>query len=434
MAMHNQKANQDFERARARGFWRRVITRLRRQENNLLPFDEVRARLPIRGQHYLGYRQVPVEKIVGSMGRYLDFDRAFLPTQNRTKERWVSIDKAHYAEVQLPPVELYKIGEAYFVRDGNHRVSVARERGQDFVDAYVTEIDIPVFLDASTTLDDLELKKEHAEFLLHTDLASTRPLAQIQTTLAGLYERFMEHILLHRWYLGEQQGREVALAEAAASWYDRVYQPLVQLIHESGLLQDLPGTTEADLYLWIMTFEGYLRHSHQEDRQGDETARMAAVQALVRNYPLPAVKKLVSFTARSDRIDALLLQQERAIFLEETQLNELIPGHKVHITMPGRYGRLSEHIAVHRWYLGEQRQAQVSYAEAVVSWYSQVYQPLVEIITEQDILSVFPERTETDLYLWVIEHQGYLQEFIGGDVPLEQAAEELVERKRPKKK
>jgi hypothetical protein len=108
---------------------------LTKGENELLPYDEVRKHLPIRGQHDIGLQQVPISQIVGSLGRYRDFDRAFLPLQKRTKDRWVSIDKAQYEEVGLPPIETYKIGEVYFVKDGNHRVSVARERGQDFVDA-----------------------------------------------------------------------------------------------------------------------------------------------------------------------------------------------------------------------------------------------------------------------------------------------------------
>ena len=82
----------------------------------------------------------------GVLGRYRDFDRAFLPIQTRTKARWISVDRAHYEEIILPPVELYQIGEVYFVRDGNHRVSVARERGQTYIDAFVTEIDTPVLL------------------------------------------------------------------------------------------------------------------------------------------------------------------------------------------------------------------------------------------------------------------------------------------------
>ena len=120
-----QLANSDFERAVSRGFWRQILNWFKGTDNQLLPFDEVRARLPMYGQHYVGMRQVEVNKIVGSFGRYRDFDRVFLPLQRKTKDRWVSIDKAHYKQIPLPPVELYKIGDIYFVKDGNHRVSVA---------------------------------------------------------------------------------------------------------------------------------------------------------------------------------------------------------------------------------------------------------------------------------------------------------------------
>jgi uncharacterized ParB-like nuclease family protein len=207
-------AQDDFERAYRRGFWRKLSSWLTGQPNDLLPFDAVREHIPIQGQRFVGLQQVPLEQIVGSLGRYRDFDRAFLPRQARTRGRWVSIDSAQYDAVILPPVDLYKIGEIYFVRDGNHRVSVARERGQEFIDANVVEIDVPIHLTADTQLDDLALKAEHLRFLEQTRLDEIRPLADIQLTLAGEYERLLEHISVHRWYLGEGRGSEVPYAEA----------------------------------------------------------------------------------------------------------------------------------------------------------------------------------------------------------------------------
>ena len=158
-------AEQDFERAVRKSFWRKILTRFRGETNELLPYDDVREKIQIQGQRYIGLREVPVDLIVGSVGRYRDFDRQFLPVQRRTRGRWVNIDKAHYEQIPLPPVELYKVGEIYFVKDGNHRVSVARERGQDYVDAYITEIDLPVILTPDMSLADLDLKKEKAEFM-----------------------------------------------------------------------------------------------------------------------------------------------------------------------------------------------------------------------------------------------------------------------------
>ena len=140
----NQLALQDFEYAKYKAFWRDLFSWLTGKGNNLLSFDQIRQGLPLTGQHYRGLQAIALDKIVGSKGHYQDFDRAFFPRQTRTRSRWVSIDQAYYEQVPLPPVELDKIGEMYFVTDGNHRVSVARARGLDFIDAYVTELDVSV--------------------------------------------------------------------------------------------------------------------------------------------------------------------------------------------------------------------------------------------------------------------------------------------------
>lgn len=425
----DQMANQDFERAVFKGFWRKILTLLKGENNELLPFDEIRAQLPIRGQHDIGMQEVPIDKIVGSVGRYHDFDRAFLPIQTRTKDRWVNIDKAHYAQVPLPAVELFKIGEIYFVKDGNHRISVARDRGQVFVDAHVTEIDIPVLLTPDTKVNDLVLKREYAQFILETDLINKYPDLKIETTVSGQYDRLLEHISVHRWYLGEQHGHEVSMPEAAISWYEHVYRPLVQIIRDLNILKEFPGSSEADLYLWIMEYQGYLRQAYQEVDGGDESARAEAARELVNDYPQPAVRKLVDALNRTAWIDEIVLRQEYMAFMEQTHLNELRPKALVQTTLPGQYDVLREHIAVHRYFMGEQQQAEIPYIEAVASWYDHVYQPIVQIIREQGILDRFPDRTETDLYLWLIEHQRYLQETFGSQVPIEAAAVDYSYRK-----
>jgi hypothetical protein len=145
----NQLVLQDFERARYRAFWRDLLSWLTRKDNNLLSFDQVRQGRPLTKRHYRGLQTVPLNQIVGSEGRYSDFDQAFFPRQTQTKERWLSINQAHYQDVSLPPVELFKMSQVYFVRDGNHRVSVARAHGQEFIDAYVIELDLPVLVELS---------------------------------------------------------------------------------------------------------------------------------------------------------------------------------------------------------------------------------------------------------------------------------------------
>ncbi len=267
-----QIAKADFEAALRKGFWRSVLSWFSQSSNRLLPFDEVRARLPMRGQRYIGLREVPIEKIIGSVGRYQDFDRAFLPRHSRTASRWISIDAAHLQEVDLPPVELYKIGEAYFVKDGNHRVSVARERGQKFIDAYVIEIDTPVPIDEHTDIDELITLHEKGEFYAKTQLDQLRPGAKIDLTLPGQYAKLLEHIDVHRYFMGIERGQEVTYEEAVASWYDEVYLPLARVIEETDLLKEFPGRTVGDLYLWIIEHLWYLREQYRREVTPEEAA------------------------------------------------------------------------------------------------------------------------------------------------------------------
>ena len=137
-----EQVNRDFTHARRRALLRRMKARLRKDlaSNRLLSFDEVKGSLGAFNQVYLGVRVVPVEKIVGSVNRYRDFDRAFLPARANLEARWKHIDRAYHRAEELPSVSLYKVGESYFVVDGNHRVSVARYQGIEMIDAEVIEM------------------------------------------------------------------------------------------------------------------------------------------------------------------------------------------------------------------------------------------------------------------------------------------------------
>lgn len=421
--MFEHLAHEDFDRALRKGLWRKIITWLKGEKNDLLPFDEVRARIPAHGQHHIGVTQVPISSIVGSLGRYRDFDRAFLPRQTHTRDRWVNIDRAHYEEIRLPPVELYKMGEVYFVKDGNHRVSVARERGQEFIDAYVIEIDIPVPLTRDADIDDIVLKGEQAIFLEKTNILKVRPEAKIEMTLPGEYERLLEHINVHRWYLGEQKRTEVPYEEAVASWYDNVYCPVVECIRENNLLPHFPGRSESDLYLWIIEYQWYLREAYKKDYSFLDAARQFR-----ESLPAWPTGKLVNLLIQASWVDNLILKFEADGFWSRTKLKSARPEADIMLTTPGQYDKLLGHIEVHRWYLGEQRNQEVSFEEAAVSWYDNYYKPLTELIRDQHLLDEFPGRTESDLYVWIVEEQAYLKEVYGEEVSIEVAAEKLSEQ------
>jgi hypothetical protein len=259
--MIDDTARADFRRARRRAFWRRIGSWLTGADNALLAFEEVRRKMRAQAQHEGGLREVPVEAIVGSAGRYRDFDSAFLPRQARTRGRWESIDRAHHEGVTLPPIELYKLGETYFVKDGNHRVSVAREHGQTFVDARVIEVIPPMPVGSIEELMEWIRHEDALAFHAATGLAELRPGARIELTLPGQYEKLLEHIRTHRWYLGIERKREASYEEAVVSWYDRVYLPTVEAIQRTDALGDFPGRSDADLYLWITEHHWYLHEA-----------------------------------------------------------------------------------------------------------------------------------------------------------------------------
>jgi hypothetical protein len=224
---------------------------------DLVSYDEVAKRLKARQQIDMGTQNVPLDKIIGSVGRYHDFTRSFLPRAAVNPDRWSRLDAAMNDLQGLPPVELYKIGDVYFVRDGNHRVSVARANDSEQIEAYVTEVktDVPI------TVDDFEhdawiIKAERAEFLQATRLDQLRPDNDFLLTEPGRYRILLRHIEVHRYFLNQArvaEGRdsEISWEEAVKSWYDHIYQPVIEAIHRDGLLDAFPHRTEADLYLWI---------------------------------------------------------------------------------------------------------------------------------------------------------------------------------------
>jgi hypothetical protein len=137
----NEQVDADFTRARRRARLRAVVARIRREHssNRLRSFDDVRSEFTANNRLHRGTRVVEVDEIVGSVGRWRDFDRSFLPARASMAERWKRIDRAFHRTEDLPPVELYEIGDAYFVVDGHHRVSVARYHDVPTLEAAVVE-------------------------------------------------------------------------------------------------------------------------------------------------------------------------------------------------------------------------------------------------------------------------------------------------------
>ncbi len=280
MSKTDPRAALDFEQARFKAFLSRLASFFSGRPLRLLSYEEVREKLHLGGPIYRGVQDVPLEKIVGSLNRYHQFDRAFLPLDDSLAERWQRIAHAFYKEVSLPPVVLYKVGEVYFVVDGHHRVSVARQQGQKFIQAEVRECQTRVNITPEIKPEDLEILHEKVHFLERTNLDRLRPEARIKLTIPDGFSRMLEHIAVHRYFMGIDLGREVSEEEAVTHWYDTVYLPVVEIIRESGILEEFPGRTEGDLYLWVMDHQRFLVEAFGKPLQPPEEAARNFIQEI----------------------------------------------------------------------------------------------------------------------------------------------------------
>lgn len=251
----------DFRRARRKAALREVLTRLAGGQRDLLSYEQVRDKLKARETPGWKLEDIPLDSIVGSMGRYKDFTRDFLPLERADEGRWARVKVAMDGAAGLPPIEVYRLGGAHFVLDGNHRVSVARELGASHIQAYVKEVQIKVALSPDVLPDDLIIKAEQAEFLDRTRLDEIRPAADLTVTSAGRYDVLAGQIEAHRHSLRLAGVESVNEAEVVGSWFDRVYLPAVQSIRRISLLREFPDRTETDLYVWIAQHQADLERS-----------------------------------------------------------------------------------------------------------------------------------------------------------------------------
>lgn len=268
----SDQARADFQRARFKAFMNQVWGALSGQPSTLLSYDEIKEKLHVGGPIYRGVKTVRVDQIVGSLNRYQDFDRVFLPKYNELQQRWTSVNRAFYQEISLPPVVLYKVGEVYFVVDGHHRVSVAREQGQIFIEAEVRECATRVNITPNIRPEDLEILEDKVNFLERTSLDDLIPDANIKLTIPDGFDRMLEHIAVHRYFMGLDLKRDISEQEAIIHWYDTVYLPIVKVIRDTEILKEFPGKTEGDLYLWVLDHQHYLEQEEGLPLQPPEEA------------------------------------------------------------------------------------------------------------------------------------------------------------------
>lgn len=277
-------AAQEFHRARRQAAVESILARLTGQPNELLSFEEIAAKLRVRGQSSAGTTQIPVAAIVGSVGRYQDFSRTFLPRLESDEDRWVRVRSAARHISELGPIEVYRVGESYFVVDGNHRVSIARQEGIDFIDAYVTDVRTRVPLPPGASPKDLIIAAEYAAFLEFTRLDELRPDADLRVSEGGQYYHLENHIEAFRYITEETEGALLGDESGVTRWYDEAYLPLVQAIREQMILRYFPGRTETDFFVWLSRHRAAL-----QNELGWAIAPDVAVQTLLEKVEPKAV-------------------------------------------------------------------------------------------------------------------------------------------------
>ena len=259
------KANDNFSRARAREKMQKILNLPNPNRNSMLSLREVREILRPSSESYRGMQVVPVNRIVGSEGRYADFNKQFLPRHEYLRSRWTRVDEAHLTDVPLPAIQVYEIGGVYFVRDGNHRVSVARSQGGMSIDAEVVSLDSEIALNPDMTRADLKtavIKYEKTRFYQMTRFDRIFPEYDLVFTATGRYDEVLCHIYEHKYYINMNYQEEILFEGAMRSWHDNVFTPIVRVVREQNLPGRFPGRTEADLYVWLVKHWDELKKSH----------------------------------------------------------------------------------------------------------------------------------------------------------------------------
>jgi hypothetical protein len=249
------QAREDFNKARSKATLSQLLNALTPDRQELLSLEDVRTLLNPRKESYVGMKTVDIEKIVGSEGRYKDFNRAFLPKRDFIRGRWESVDRAHLTNRILPPIKLDEIGGVYFVRDGNHRVSVARMQGVEAIDAEVIRLDSEIRIEPGMTVNDLKnavIAYEKEKVFSETRLDTIIPPEDIEFSEPGRYVEMLRHIQGHKYFLNEGQPQEISFLDAASSWYNSLYKPIIRIIEQEGIMSRFPGRTMSDLYMWII--------------------------------------------------------------------------------------------------------------------------------------------------------------------------------------
>ena len=292
MDFSKTQSEDDFNKAHTKAFINEIQHLLSPEEASLISLNDVKQMIKASAETYIGMKVIPIDKIVGSEGRYNDFDNRFFPKSSHLKNRWQHVDEAAIQDITLPPIKVYEIAGLYFVRDGNHRVSVAKARGTEFIDAEVVSLQSEIKLRKADSLKEIQkqiINYEKRVFYSETNFGDITDYWCLDFSRAGRYDVIYNHILTHKYYMNQNRTTEVSMEEAIKSWFYNVYFPLVSIIREKFILRDFPGRTLGDLYVWTVRYWDDLKQKF-----GDSVPMDQAVTGFKKQYKIPFTKRILN--------------------------------------------------------------------------------------------------------------------------------------------
>lgn len=306
------EAESDFARARNKALFNEIQHLLTPEEAAMISLKAVRKVIKTQSETYIGMKVIPINKIVGSEGRYRDFDNQFFPKRSIIKERWEHVDEAVIKDIVLPPIKVYELGGLYFVRDGNHRVSVAKSKGVEFIDAEVVSLQTEIKLSPARTLNGMMkqiISYEKRNFYFVTNFGDITDYWVLDFSTAGQYDVIYNHILTHKYFINQNQTEEIPMEDAILSWFNNVYLPVVTTIQKYKIMKYFRKNTVSDLYVWIITFYDELKKKFGDGLPLDQIVNdikrekkfslLSRVRNFIKKYILK--KEISNFSHKIDR-------------------------------------------------------------------------------------------------------------------------------------
>lgn len=301
MDITSAQSEEDFNKAHTKAFINEIQHFLSPEEATLISLNDVKQLIKSNAETYIGMQVIPIDKIVGSEGRYNDFDNRFFPKSTHLRHRWEHVDQAALESINLPPIKVYEISGLYFVRDGNHRVSVAKARGTEFIDAEVVSLQSEIKLKKPDNMKDIVkqiINYEKRVFYSETSFGDITDYWCLDFSRAGRYDVIYNHILTHKYYMNLNKTEEVSMEDAIMSWFSSVYCPLAMAVQKNHILRSFPGRTVGDLYVWAVRYWDDLKQKF-----GDNISLDEVVKDFKKKYRIPLRKRFLN------RIKCIILRK-----------------------------------------------------------------------------------------------------------------------------